>query len=145
MLSLLLSFVLYGHTLNAAQTVGLALSLAAMIANFYEKGGNKKHGEKSQDKKEALPHENVHLLGAEPSDTEDIELSSHVRLEVETKNDKDLTSSLSSSGTQNNDTSELITDVPLAEVDLVTFADDGKQPDYLDLPLAKDERHISSV
>lgn len=37
MLSLLLSFVLYGHTLNAAQTVGLALSLAAMIANFYEK------------------------------------------------------------------------------------------------------------
>lgn len=37
MLSLLLSFVLYGHTLNAFQTVGLALSLTAMIANFYEK------------------------------------------------------------------------------------------------------------
>ena len=37
MLSLLLSFVLYGHTMNAFQTVGLALSLAAMIANFYEK------------------------------------------------------------------------------------------------------------
>ncbi len=37
MLSLILSFVLYGHTLNAFQTVGLALAIAAMIANFYEK------------------------------------------------------------------------------------------------------------
>jgi hypothetical protein len=37
MLSLILSFVLYGHTLNAPQTVGLALSLAAMIAFFFEK------------------------------------------------------------------------------------------------------------
>jgi UDP-galactose transporter B1 len=37
MLSLLLSFILYGHTLNAIQTIGLALSLIAMIANFYEK------------------------------------------------------------------------------------------------------------
>ena len=36
-LSLLLSFVLYGHVLNASQMVGLALSLAAMVANFYEK------------------------------------------------------------------------------------------------------------
>jgi hypothetical protein len=36
-LSLMLSFILYGHTMNAFQTVGLALSLAAMIANFYEK------------------------------------------------------------------------------------------------------------
>ncbi|KAJ1435261.1 UAA transporter family-domain-containing protein [Ochromonadaceae sp. CCMP2298] len=41
MLSLLLSFLLYGHTMNAFQTVGLALSLIAMIANFYEKGGKK--------------------------------------------------------------------------------------------------------
>lgn len=37
MLSLLLSFVLYGHTMNAIQTVGLTLSIVAMIANFYEK------------------------------------------------------------------------------------------------------------
>ena len=37
MLSLVLSFVLYGHTLNAFQTVGLVLSLAAMIANFADK------------------------------------------------------------------------------------------------------------
>jgi hypothetical protein len=37
MLSLVLSFFLYGHTLNAAQTVGLTLAIAAMIANFYEK------------------------------------------------------------------------------------------------------------
>jgi drug/metabolite transporter (DMT)-like permease len=36
-LSLLLSFVLYAHVLNASQMVGLALSLAAMVANFYEK------------------------------------------------------------------------------------------------------------
>jgi len=37
MLSLLLSFVLYNHVLNASQMVGLALSITAMIANFYEK------------------------------------------------------------------------------------------------------------
>ena len=37
MLSLLLSFILYGHAINAIQTVGLLLSIAAMIANFYEK------------------------------------------------------------------------------------------------------------
>jgi hypothetical protein len=40
-LSLLLSFVLYKHSINAVQTVGLVLALAAMIANFYEKGGSK--------------------------------------------------------------------------------------------------------
>ncbi len=37
MLSLVLSFVLYGHTINAFQTVGLGLALVSMIANFYEK------------------------------------------------------------------------------------------------------------
>lgn len=37
MLSLVLSFFLYGHELNAIQTVGLGLSITAMIANFYEK------------------------------------------------------------------------------------------------------------
>lgn len=36
-LSLLLSFFLYGHTLNAFQTVGLVLSIGAMCANFMEK------------------------------------------------------------------------------------------------------------
>jgi len=36
-LSLLLSFVLYGHQLNAFQIVGLSLSVIAMVANFYEK------------------------------------------------------------------------------------------------------------
>mmetsp|Transcript_30718 Transcript_30718/g.51408 ORF Transcript_30718/g.51408 Transcript_30718/m.51408 type:complete len:391 (+) Transcript_30718:104-1276(+) len=41
MLSLILSFLLYGHTLNAFQSIGLALSVTAMIANFYEKGGKK--------------------------------------------------------------------------------------------------------
>lgn len=28
---------------------------------------------------------------------------------------------------------------PLSEVDLLSFTDDGKQPDYLDLPVAKEE------
>lgn len=37
MLSLVLSFLLYGHTLNAIQSVGLCLAIVAMIANFYEK------------------------------------------------------------------------------------------------------------
>eukprot|EP01034_Spumella_vulgaris_P024816 gene24816-31198_t len=42
MLSLVLSFVLYGHTLNAIQVVGLTLAIVSMIANFWEKGGKKK-------------------------------------------------------------------------------------------------------
>ena len=37
MLSLLLSFVLYGHVMNVFQGLGLFLSLTAMVANFYEK------------------------------------------------------------------------------------------------------------
>jgi hypothetical protein len=73
MLSLLLSFILYGHTLNAFQTVGLALSLSAMIANFYEKGGGKHKGTDSKDKKEALPQENQHLLGPDQENSEDLE------------------------------------------------------------------------
>lgn len=28
---------------------------------------------------------------------------------------------------------------PLSDVDLLSFTDDGKQPDYLDLPVAKEE------
>jgi EamA domain-containing membrane protein RarD len=39
MLSLVLSFVLYGHTINAIQTVGLTLAIVAMVANFWEKVG----------------------------------------------------------------------------------------------------------
>ena len=37
MLSLVLSFILYGHSLNAPQTVGLLLAVAAMVGNFYGK------------------------------------------------------------------------------------------------------------
>jgi hypothetical protein len=37
MLSLILSFVLYGHELNVFQGVGLALAIASMVANFYER------------------------------------------------------------------------------------------------------------
>ena len=76
-LSLLLSFVLYGHQLNAFQIVGLTLSLAAMIANFYEKGGKggegghgKKKGHDSADRQEALQTEKVGLLAPEEEDDE---------------------------------------------------------------------------
>jgi len=69
-LSLLLSFVLYGHTLNAFQTIGLVLSLVAMISNFYEKGGggghggHGGHGKKASegDRKEAVAEERVPLM-----------------------------------------------------------------------------------
>lgn len=37
MLSLIISFVFYGHVLNTIQSIGLLLALIAMIANFYEK------------------------------------------------------------------------------------------------------------
>ena len=75
-LSLLLSFILYGHQLNAFQIVGLTLSLAAMIANFYEKGGKgggegghgKKKGHDQTDRQEALPVEKVGLLAPEDED-----------------------------------------------------------------------------
>jgi len=72
MLSLLLSFILYGHTLNAFQTVGLTLSLAAMIANFYEKGGGKKEGKKAteSDRKEAVEDEKVPLMIEEEGEGE---------------------------------------------------------------------------
>jgi len=77
-LSLLLSFVLYGHTLNAFQTVGLTLSLVAMIANFYEKGGGGGHGKKAAegDRKEALTDEKVPLMvedGEEEVGEEEVE------------------------------------------------------------------------
>jgi UDP-galactose transporter B1 len=75
MLSLLLSFVLYGHTLNAIQTVGLTLSLVAMIANFYEKGGKPKKDE--SDRKEAIADEVVPLMadGEEGEEGGDVELA----------------------------------------------------------------------
>jgi len=40
-LSLVLSFVLYGHVMNGIQSLGLMLAITSMIANFYEKGGKK--------------------------------------------------------------------------------------------------------
>jgi hypothetical protein len=62
-LSLILSFVLYGHTMNAFQTVGLALAIAAMIANFYEKGGNKEGHGHGHGGAIAPGHEAVDALG----------------------------------------------------------------------------------
>jgi hypothetical protein len=37
MLTLVLSFVIYGHSINAIQSVGLFLSVVSMVANFYDK------------------------------------------------------------------------------------------------------------
>lgn len=62
MLSLVLSFILYGHSLNGLQAVGLLLSVTSMIANFVDKGGKKapppelKHAdEEDQEEGEADP------------------------------------------------------------------------------------------
>jgi UDP-galactose transporter B1 len=57
-LSLVLSFVLYGHVMNGIQSLGLMLAIASMIANFYEKGGGKKakhlqHKEELGDRSDA--------------------------------------------------------------------------------------------
>jgi solute carrier family 35 (UDP-galactose transporter), member B1 len=62
-LSLVLSFVLYNHTMNAFQTLGLVLAISSMVANFVEKGG-KKDGNKASanDEKEAIDGEKMGLL-----------------------------------------------------------------------------------
>ena len=73
-LSLLLSFVLYGHTMNAYQTVGLLLSLVAMIANFYEKGGGGGHGAKKAevgDRREAVAAEKIPLMVEDEEDEDE--------------------------------------------------------------------------
>jgi len=67
MLSLILSFVLYGHTINVVQTVGLSLALLSMIANFYEKGEIKFREENSrqlelEDSKDAKMPDKVFSL-----------------------------------------------------------------------------------
>ena len=70
-LSLILSFVLYGHTMNGFQTMGLMLAIASMIANFYDKGGKK--GASAEDIKEAGATEKQGLLTAEDNDNDDDE------------------------------------------------------------------------
>jgi hypothetical protein len=121
-----------------------------MIANFYEKGGSKNHGEKAQDAKEALPHENVHLLSSsEPTGDVDVDTDELVSRnqrtpsmadDVERKmGDLKLTAQYSNRSSKKSGKNEL--EPPLSEVDLLSFGEDGKQSDYLDLPLAKDENH----
>jgi len=44
-LSLVLSFMLYGHVMNGIQSLGLMLAIASMIANFHEKGGKGQQAE----------------------------------------------------------------------------------------------------
>lgn len=53
-LSLLLSFILYKHSLNAIQVVGLTLAVVAMVANFYEKGAKKSHPQHVEQPQEEL-------------------------------------------------------------------------------------------
>ena len=67
MLSLILSFVLYGHSINATQTVGLSLAMIAMIANFYEKGEikfkeNSKQVDLEDSKDVKMPDNKLSLL-----------------------------------------------------------------------------------
>ena len=77
-LSLILSFMLYGHTMNAFQTIGLALSLSAMIANFYEKGGKKSKEPTEQEELENMTDETEGLITEEGQ--EDIEIGGEVEL-----------------------------------------------------------------
>lgn len=70
-LSLILSFVLYGHTMNGFQTMGLMLAIASMIANFYDKGGKK--GASAEDIEEAGVTEKEGLLTAGDNDQDDEE------------------------------------------------------------------------
>ena len=86
-LSLLLSFILYGHQLNASQIVGLTLSLAAMIANFYEKGGKggegghgAKKGHDNIDRQEAIHTEKVGLLSQEEEDDDEQKTSRQLEM-----------------------------------------------------------------
>ena len=100
-LSLLLSFVLYGHTLNAFQTMGLLLSLVAMISNFYEKGGGGGHGGKKDkvlegDRKEAGPEERQPLMvesnleeGEEESAQSKIEMTQQQTIPVRARVEKE--------------------------------------------------------
>jgi UDP-galactose transporter B1 len=69
-LSLILSFLLYGHTMNGFQTMGIMLALASMIANFYDKGGGKK-GPAVEDVKTARAGEKTHLLSEGAHDESD--------------------------------------------------------------------------
>ncbi len=73
-LSLILSFVLYGHTMNGFQTMGLMLAIASMIANFYDKGGKK--GASVEDIKDAGVAEKEGLLMADSDEEEDEEKGS---------------------------------------------------------------------
>ena len=73
MLSLVLSFVLYGHTLNTIQSIGLLLAIVAMVANFYDKGGGKGgHGHgASKPKRDATE---IELGGADANEVKEDEL-----------------------------------------------------------------------
>ena len=64
--------------MNAFQTIGLALSLSAMIANFYEKGGKKSKEPTEQEELENMTDETEGLITEEGQ--EDIEIGGEVEL-----------------------------------------------------------------
>mmetsp|Transcript_21199 Transcript_21199/g.21316 ORF Transcript_21199/g.21316 Transcript_21199/m.21316 type:complete len:448 (-) Transcript_21199:160-1503(-) len=71
LLSLALSFLLYGHTMNAIQTVGLGLAVVSMVANFYDKGRSKlKKHVQEKDREEADISERISLVDDQDEEEE---------------------------------------------------------------------------
>jgi len=134
MLSLILSFLLYGHSINAIQTVGLSLALISMIANFYEKGGDDKSKDhsrqiESEGSKEIEVVEKAPLL--DPSDDErDIE-SIHIDTTLNTGSNNTLYRASKSNSDSDIDALD-------SAKDLLEFVEDNCS--YSDLPLAIDSQ-----
>lgn len=93
-LSLILSFMAFGHVLNFTQWIGLMLSVMAMIFHFFEKGGGKKDSKDTpviQDRKVADVEHQEFSPEAEP--VESTELLSDEKLAVNaTENEPKATS-----------------------------------------------------
>ena len=134
MLSLILSFLLYGHSINAIQTVGLSLALISMIANFYEKGGDDKSKDhsrqiESEGSKEIEVVEKAPLL--DPSDDErDIE-SIHMDTTLNTGSNNTLYRASKSNSDSDIDALD-------SAKDLLEFVEDNCS--YSDLPLVIDSQ-----
>eukprot|EP01040_Poterioochromonas_malhamensis_P017181 gene17181-19689_t len=151
-LSLVLSIILYGHTLNAFQYVGLLLSITAMIANFYERGGKKHGGEGAHaagenDRKEAPNQEKQQLLAPDFSDGEE-ELEAGKT--AEKKSEQFVAGAASPKGIEltnfvKSQKSTQKKDADLESVDLLTFSEDAtskKDGDYTKLPDAKHDTTV---
>jgi len=81
--TLVVSIVIYGHTVTYVQAFGLVLAISAMVMNFVDKK-DKKKGKKSDVKEEiAEPQEKKGLLAAEDPDDEDADAVKAVPVDVE--------------------------------------------------------------